>query len=80
MNDLFFKKKVPNGYDSHRRPAVTIKQKAGTCRGITDIIGRTYEWPVERIIVIIHENPDENAARGGILIADKQKSKGKNGQ
>ena len=39
---------------------------------ITEVVSRIYEWPRERIIVVIHENSDENAARGGILLADRR--------
>ena len=52
-------------------PPLSLNKKRELVSSITDIISRTYEWPVERIIVIIHENPDENVARGGVLLSDR---------
>ncbi len=52
-------------------PPLNIKKKRTLVSAITEVISKTYEWPAERIIVIIHENPDENVARGGKLLADK---------
>jgi 4-oxalocrotonate tautomerase len=52
-------------------PPLTIEKKRVVVSSITDIISEIYEWPAERIIVIIHENPDENVASGGILLSDK---------
>jgi len=60
-------------------PPLPVDKKKRLVSSITDIISKIYEWPAERIIVIIHENPDENVARGGVLLSDKQKSTGKNG-
>jgi 4-oxalocrotonate tautomerase family enzyme len=53
-------------------PPLPLNKKRELVSAITDIISRTYEWPAERVIVILHENPDENVARGGILLSDKK--------
>ncbi len=52
-------------------PSLTIEKKRTLVSAITKVISETYKWPAKRIIVIIHENSDENAARGGMLLADK---------
>ena len=52
-------------------PPLPLNKKRELVSAITDIISRTYEWPAERVIVIIHENPDENVARGGVLLSDR---------
>lgn len=54
-------------------PSLPLDNKRQLVLSITDMISRSYKWPAERIIVIVHENPDENVARGGILIADKKR-------
>jgi len=53
-------------------PPLPLNKKRELVSAITDIISRTYEWPVEKVIVIIHENPDENVARGGVLLSIKK--------
>lgn len=53
-------------------PPLSLSKKRELVSAITDIISRSYEWPAERVIVILHENPDENVARGGILLSDKK--------
>jgi 4-oxalocrotonate tautomerase family enzyme len=53
-------------------PPLPLNKKQELVSAITDIISRTYEWPVEKVIVIIHENPDENVARGGVLLSIKK--------
>jgi len=53
-------------------PPLPLNKKQELVSSITDIISRTYEWPVEKVIVIIHENPDENVAGGGVLLSIKK--------
>lgn len=53
-------------------PPLQIDKKRRVVSAVTDIVSRTYEWPAERVIVIIHENLDENVSRGGILLSDKK--------
>jgi len=42
---------------------------------ITDLVEEAYQWERSRIIVILKENPDENVARGGVLLADRRRKK-----
>ncbi|MDO9289762.1 MAG: 4-oxalocrotonate tautomerase DmpI [Thermodesulfovibrionales bacterium] len=53
-------------------PPLPLNKKRELVSAFTDIISRTYEWPAERVIVIIHENHDENVARGGVLLSDRE--------
>ena len=56
-------------------PPLPMNKKRQLVSALTDIISRSYEWPAENIIVIIHENPDGNVARGGVLRSDTQLEK-----
>lgn len=53
-------------------PSLPVEKKRKLVSSVTDIVSKIYEWPAERVIVIIHENPDENAARGGRLLSDRK--------
>ena len=53
-------------------PPLPLDKKRQIVSAITDIISRIYEWPAERVVVIVHENPDENVSRGGILLSNKK--------
>ena len=52
-------------------PPIPFDRKRKLVSSLTRVVSDIYEWPYERIIVIIHENPDENVARGGVLLSDK---------
>ena len=56
-------------------PPLPLKKKRQLVSAITDMIGRSYDRPADRIIVIIHEKSNENAARGGVLLSDRQMTK-----
>lgn len=51
-------------------PPLTIERKRALVASVTETVSEVYDWPMERIIVIIRENSDENVARGGVLRAD----------
>lgn len=53
-------------------PPLPLNKRRELVSAFTDIMSRTYEWPAERVIVIIHENPDGNVARGGIMLSDNK--------
>lgn len=53
-------------------PPLPLEKKRTLVGSITEMVSGIYDWPAERIIVIIRENIDENVARGGVLIADRK--------
>lgn len=56
-------------------PTLPVAKKKALVASVTGIVSEIYEWPAERVIVIIHENPDENVARGGRLLSDRKDEK-----
>jgi 4-oxalocrotonate tautomerase len=50
-----------------------IERKRKLAEGLTRVAAEAYGLPPDAIIVIIHENPPENVARGGVLLADRQR-------
>lgn len=60
-------------------PTVTVEgsrlplpRKRGLVEALSRQVAAIYRWPVERVVVIIHENPDANVGRGGLLLADRE--------
>ena len=51
-------------------PRLPLSRKRRLVEVISRQVAAIYRWPVERVVVIIHENPDANVARGGVLLAD----------
>jgi 4-oxalocrotonate tautomerase len=49
----------------------TIEQKRTLVREITDTIVRVCEVDSEAVVVIIHENPRTDKAKGGVLFSDR---------
>lgn len=39
------------------------------------LVSKIYEWSAERVIVIIHENPDENVARGKASLRQERRKR-----
>jgi 4-oxalocrotonate tautomerase len=60
-------------------PPLPIKKKRELVSSITNIVSKIYNWPAKNIIVIIHENPDDNVGRGGILVSDRPNNKKRGG-
>lgn len=56
-------------------PPLPLKKKRQLVPTITDMIGRSYDWTADRLIVIIHEKSNENVARGGVLHSGRQLTK-----
>jgi 4-oxalocrotonate tautomerase len=52
-------------------PQLTVEQKRRLADGLTKVMCEVYNRPAEQIIVIIRENPPENVAIGGKLVADR---------
>ena len=49
----------------------TIEQKRALVRGITRVVVETCDVEPESVVVIIHENPLTDKAKGGVLFADR---------
>ncbi len=49
----------------------TIEQKRTIVREITDTISRVCEVDPQAVVVIIHENPRTDKAKGGVLFSDR---------
>ena len=54
-------------------PKRSLEVKRRLVAQITDLVAEAYQWERSRVIVILRENPDENVARGGILLADRNR-------
>jgi 4-oxalocrotonate tautomerase len=53
-------------------PALEVAHKRELARRLTEVMCDVYQRPANHIIVIIQENPPENMAVGGKLVADRQ--------
>jgi 4-oxalocrotonate tautomerase len=53
-------------------PVAEIECKRKLAEGLTRVAAEAYGLPADAIIVIIQENPQENVARGGVLLADRR--------
>lgn len=51
-------------------PRICLTRKRSLIRKLTVVVASAYDWPLENIVVILRENPDENVARGGRLLID----------
>ncbi|MBI4574630.1 MAG: aldehyde dehydrogenase family protein [candidate division NC10 bacterium] len=56
-------------------PRLPLSRKRRLVEVISRQVAAICRWPVERVAVIIHENPDANVARGGVLLADWKPSR-----
>ena len=54
-------------------PPLKVAKKRRLVSALTRLVSKAYAWPAERIIIVVHENPDENVARGGRLLSDQRK-------
>jgi 4-oxalocrotonate tautomerase len=54
-------------------PVSDVERKRKLAEGLTRVAAEAYGLPPDTIIVIIQENPQENVARGGVLLADRQR-------
>jgi 4-oxalocrotonate tautomerase len=53
-------------------PVTDIGRKRKLADGLTRAAAEAYGLPADTIIVIIQENPRENVARSGVLLADRR--------
>ena len=49
----------------------SVEQKRSLVREITDAIVRTCDVDPQAVVVIIHENPKTDKAKGGVLFSDR---------
>jgi len=54
-------------------PPLSLARKRKLVSALSRLISRAYKWPAKRLIIVIHENPDQNVARGGRLLCDRKK-------
>jgi len=54
-------------------PALDVDRKRKLADGLTKVAADVYHLPAEAIIVVVQENPPENVAVGGVLIADRKR-------
>ena len=52
-------------------PQLSVEQKRKMAEGLTEVAAEVYGRPQSQIIVVINENPPENVAVGGRLVADR---------
>jgi 4-oxalocrotonate tautomerase family enzyme len=55
-------------------PPLAIRRKRRLAAALTQLVAQAYDWPKANIILILHENPDRNIARGGRLLSDRKKN------
>ena len=53
-------------------PPLAIQQKRRLAAALTSLVAQAYDWPKENIILILHENRNQNIARGGQLLSDRK--------
>jgi len=51
-------------------PRINLSRKRSLIQKLTALVASAYDWPLENIVVILRENPDETVARGGRLLID----------
>ncbi len=56
-------------------PPLPVSRKRKLVAALTRVVSKAYDWRSEKLIVLIHENGDENVARGGVLLCDRRKPK-----
>ena len=49
----------------------TLEQKRAIVKGFTDTLVQTIGVDPEAVVVIIHENPRTDKAKGGVLFCDR---------
>lgn len=52
-------------------PQLNLGNKKELVQQLTPIVAYVYDWKVEDVIIIIRENTNENVARGGILLSER---------
>ncbi len=55
-------------------PPLTLPRKRRLAEAITRLVAAAYDWPKENVILVLHENRDQNVARGGRLLTDGRRS------
>lgn len=50
----------------------TLEQKRELVKAVTAAVADSLNIAYEEVLINIHENPKENVAKGGILLADRK--------
>ena len=50
----------------------SIEQKRELVKGLTEVTCKAYDVPPETVTVYLFDVPKENAAHGGVLVADAE--------
>jgi 4-oxalocrotonate tautomerase family enzyme len=56
-------------------PPLAIRRKRRLAEAVTRLVAQAYDWPEDNVILVLHENPDQNVARGGRLLSDRNKAR-----
>jgi 4-oxalocrotonate tautomerase family enzyme len=56
-------------------PPLAIRRKRRLAEAVTRLVAQAYDWPEDNVILVLHENPDQNVARGGRLLRDRNKAR-----
>jgi 4-oxalocrotonate tautomerase family enzyme len=56
-------------------PPLAIRRKRRLAEAVTHLVAQAYDWPEDNVILVLHENPDQNVARGGRLLSDRNKAR-----
>ena len=51
-------------------PRIDLSRKRSLIQKLTALVASANDWPLENIVVILRENPDDKVARGGKLLND----------
>ena len=54
-------------------PPLALRRKRRLAEAVTRLVAQAYDWPEDNIILVLHENPHQNVARGGRLLKDRSK-------
>ena len=55
-------------------PTLPLRRKRLLAAAITRLVAQAYDWPNENVVLVLHENSDQNVARGGRLLKDRSRS------
>ena len=56
-------------------PRLPLRRKRFLAAAITRVVAQAYDWSEDNVILVLHENPDQNVARGGRLLKDRKQPK-----
>jgi phenylpyruvate tautomerase PptA (4-oxalocrotonate tautomerase family) len=51
-------------------PRISLTRKRSLIQKLTTLLTPAFDWPLENIVVMLNEDPDQNGARGGRALID----------